>query len=70
MKKLKARRRFWYFSGLNLNSDQMTVSIPRSKINEVVLKIQEILANKKTTTLNKIQSLIGSLNLLKGYNSR
>jgi hypothetical protein len=49
------------YLGLELNSDEMTVSIPKSKINEVILKIQEILANKKTT-LNKMQSLIGSLN--------
>jgi hypothetical protein len=49
------------FLGLELNTDQMTVRIPISKINEVVLKIKEILINKKTT-LCKMQSLIGSLN--------
>lgn len=49
------------FLGLELDSNNMTVKVPGVKIQEVVLKIEEILSHKKTT-LKKMQSLIGVLN--------
>lgn len=49
------------FLGLELDSRQMVVRIPRQKIQEIVEKIRGILAASKTT-LKAMQSLIGSLN--------
>ncbi|XP_053390337.1 uncharacterized protein LOC123546117 [Mercenaria mercenaria] len=49
------------FLGLELDSNQMVVRIPITKILEVVQKIKDILAQPKST-LKKVQSLIGSLN--------
>lgn len=49
------------FLGLELDSNKMTVKIPLEKIQEVVIKIKDILSHQKST-LKKVQSLIGSLN--------
>ena len=46
--------------GLELDINEMVVRIPKHKIEEVILKISEILSKRKAT-LKKIQSLIGSL---------
>lgn len=49
------------FLGLELDSINMTVRIPKDKMDEVVGKIRIILS-KKRSTLKEMQSLIGSLN--------
>ena len=49
------------FLGLELDSEDMVVRIPVSKLQEIKQKIQDILSSKKCT-LKKMQSLIGSLN--------
>lgn len=49
------------FLGLELDSNEMVVRIPRAKIDEVVTKILTMLAREKST-LKEMQSLIGSLN--------
>ena len=49
------------FLGLELDSRNMTVRIPREKILELIDKINDILSATKTT-LKAMQSLIGSLN--------
>lgn len=49
---------FW---GLELDSLNMIVRIPREKIDEVVTKVKAMLLRKKST-LKEMQSLIGSLN--------
>lgn len=47
--------------GLELDSDEMTVRIPKAKIEEISHKILDMLSHKKCT-LRQMQSLIGSLN--------
>ena len=49
------------FLGLELDSDEMVVRIPKSKIEEIRQKIRVILASKKCSR-KQMQSLIGSLN--------
>ena len=49
------------FLGLEIDSEEMVVRIPVSKLQEIKQKVHEILAKKKCT-LKKMQSLIGSLN--------
>ena len=49
------------FLGLELDSEDMVVPIPKSKIEEIGQKIRVILASKKCS-LKQMQSLIGSLN--------
>jgi len=49
------------YLGLELDSAEMVVRIPKDKMQEVVDKIKLILSQKKTT-LKAMQSLIGSLN--------
>lgn len=49
------------FLGLDIDSVEMVVRIPASKIEEIVQKINNILSQKKCT-LKQMQSLIGSLN--------
>ncbi|MCU7858829.1 MAG: hypothetical protein KZQ86_03130 [Candidatus Thiodiazotropha sp. (ex Lucinoma kastoroae)] len=49
------------FLGLELDSRNMVVRIPREKIEELVQKIEFVLAKEKVTLLT-MQSLIGSLN--------
>jgi len=49
------------FLGLELDSDEMVVRIPKEKISEIVDKIKHVLSKDKVT-LRVMQSLIGSLN--------
>lgn len=49
------------FLGLELDSDEMTVRIPKEKIEEIRQKILDMLSRKKCN-LRQMQSLIGSLN--------
>lgn len=49
------------FLGLEIDSEEMVIRIPKSKIDEITQKIQEILPRQKCT-LKQMQSLIGSLN--------
>lgn len=49
------------FLGLELDSNEMVVRIPKEKVNDIVQKIKEILG-KKRVTLRMMQSLIGVLN--------
>ena len=49
------------FLGLELDSEEMVVRIPLSKLEEIKLKINKFLTQKKCT-LRQMQSLIGSLN--------
>ena len=49
------------FLGLELDSEEMVVRIPLSKLEEIKLKINKFLTHKKCT-LRQMQSLIGSLN--------
>lgn len=51
------------FLGLELDSVLMEVRIPTEKIEQLQTQIQEIL-NKKSVTLNSMQSLIGSLHFM------
>ena len=48
------------FLGLVLDSDEMVIRIPNSKIHDLKEKIQAMLSKEKTT-LQRVQSLIGSL---------
>ena len=47
--------------GLELDSGEMVVRIPRDKVIEIIGKIKDMLSHEKTT-LREMQSLIGSLN--------
>ena len=49
------------FLGLKLDSEEMVVRIPLSKLEVIKLKINKFLTHKKCT-LRQMQSLIGSLN--------
>ena len=49
------------FLGLELDSSEMTIRIPKAKIEEICQKILVMLSRKKCT-LQQMQSLIGSLN--------
>ncbi|MBV2113440.1 MAG: hypothetical protein KUF82_21005 [Candidatus Thiodiazotropha sp. (ex Ctena orbiculata)] len=49
------------FLGLEIDSEEMVIRIPKSKIDEITQKIEEILPRQKCT-LKQMQSLIGSLN--------
>lgn len=49
------------FLGLEINSIEMTVRIPKEKLRELIDKILVVLKKEKTT-LRSMQSLIGSLN--------
>ena len=49
------------FLGLELDSNNMVVRIPKEKITEVIQKIKLVLGSRKTT-VREMQSLIGSLN--------
>lgn len=49
------------FLGLELDSEEMVVRIPKEKVSEIVNKIKEVLAKEKVT-LKIMQSLIGVLN--------
>lgn len=49
------------FLGLELNSEEMVVRLPKEKVKEIVNKIRDILAKEKVT-LRAMQSLIGVLN--------
>ncbi|MEW8545793.1 MAG: reverse transcriptase domain-containing protein [Candidatus Thiodiazotropha sp.] len=49
------------FLGLEIDSEEMVIRIPRGKIIEITQKIEEILPREKCT-LKQMQSLIGSLN--------
>ncbi|MCG7866997.1 MAG: hypothetical protein JAY74_11590 [Candidatus Thiodiazotropha taylori] len=49
------------FLGLEIDSVEMVIRIPREKIEEISQKIQELL-NRHKCTLKQMQSLIGSLN--------
>ena len=49
------------FLGLELDSSEMTIRIPKAKIEEICQKILDMLSRKKCT-LRQMQSLIGSLN--------
>ena len=49
------------FLGLELDSLEMVVRLPKDKINEILEKIR-IMLSKEKTTLREMQSLIGSLN--------
>lgn len=49
------------FLGLEIDSEELVIRIPQTKIQEITLKIEEILPRKKCK-LKQMQSLIGSLN--------
>lgn len=49
------------FLGLQINTKEMIVRIPKGKIEEIVIKVKEILQKQKVT-LKVMQSLIGTLN--------
>ncbi|XP_053376811.1 uncharacterized protein LOC128547723 [Mercenaria mercenaria] len=49
------------FLGLEIDTVQMVVRIPQSKVEEVIKKIEDLIGEQKTT-LREMQSLIGYLN--------
>lgn len=49
------------FLGLEIDTEEMVIRIPVTKIHEIISKIEEILPRKKCK-LKQLQSLIGSLN--------
>ena len=49
------------FLGLQIDTNKETVTIPKEKVDEIIIKIQTMLIQRKVT-LKQLQSLIGSLN--------